>query len=83
MNLKQSILKQLHLNSYHLTGTFRKFDSVGAMQPFKLDSIEETPLLAMKQARKQMYDNGYDHILFQHVYLNGCEIPMMEALELE
>jgi hypothetical protein len=66
-----------------LTGIFRKQSSIGNFENFKVDSIGSSPKDTMEKIREGMYSDGYDHILFQHVYLNGVEIPMMKALELE
>ena len=71
------------LKSYKLTGLFRKTTDIGEMQKFKVDSIGSTPKIAMENIRLEMYTDGYQYILFQHVFLDGVEIPMMQALELE
>jgi hypothetical protein len=82
VKVKKSVKKDT-LKSYKLTGIFRKQSSIGNFENFKVDSIGSNPKDTMEKIREGMYSDGYDHILFQHVYLNGVEIPMMKALELE
>jgi len=69
--------------SFKLIGTFRKQNAIGESEKFRVDSIAQTPLLAMIQTREEMYADGYELILFKKVLFNGEEIPMMKALELE
>jgi hypothetical protein len=77
--------------AYRLQGTRREARAIGEPEKFtvtvshQLDEI--TPKRAMESARKVMYDDGYDHILFTHcAVLKGkrwVEIPMMKALGME
>jgi hypothetical protein len=76
---------------YRLKGTRRKVGAIGKMQPFtvyvshQIDKI--TPAQAMDTARRSMYQDGFEHILFKscsvRIDKQWKEIPMLEALGLE
>lgn len=80
-----------HAVDYKLTGTRRESHAIGEFQPFEVfvshDIDNITPRQAMDSARQSMYNDGFDHILFTHVYLRQdkmwIEIPMLDALGLE
>lgn len=75
---------------YCLVGTYQGETET---QNFKVFWWESDPILAMDGLRKNIYELGYDHVLFQHVYIcknfnpddanSMVEIPMLQALGME
>lgn len=73
-------------NTYKLIGTCAT-QGAEKTEPFEVTDWGETPLIAMNNARRRMYEQGRDRILFTKILVDAGthwqEIPMLKALELE